>query len=37
LLVPNGTNADGSYKLETARAQGWTIPERPQLAVPVQP
>jgi len=30
LLVKNGTlNADGSYNLETARAQGWTIPERP--------
>jgi hypothetical protein len=38
LLVKNGTlNADGSYNLETARAQGWTIPEpasRPDLQSP---
>ena len=28
LLVKNGTlNRDGSYSVETARAQGWTIPE----------
>ena len=28
LLVKNGTlNRDGSYNVETARAQGWTIPE----------
>jgi hypothetical protein len=38
LLVKNGTlNADGTYNLETARAQGWTIPEpapRPVLQTP---
>ena len=29
LLVRNGTlNPDGSYNLETARAQGWAIPEK---------
>lgn len=38
LLVRNGTlNADGSYNLDTARAQGWTIPERTQRPAPVQP
>ena len=38
LLVRNGTiHDDGSYNLETARAQGWAIPERPQVAAPVQP
>jgi hypothetical protein len=30
LLVRNGTlRRDGTYNLETARARGWTIPERP--------
>jgi hypothetical protein len=30
LLVRNGTlNNDGSFNVETARAHGWTIPERP--------
>jgi len=29
LLVKNGTlNPDGTYNMETARAHGWTIPER---------
>jgi hypothetical protein len=38
LLVRNGTlNADGSYNLETARAQGWTIPERAQHPTVVEP
>jgi hypothetical protein len=33
LLVRNGTlNPDGTYNLETAHAQGWTIPERPTVA-----
>jgi hypothetical protein len=35
LLVRNGTlNADGSYNLETARVQGWTIPERSMRPAP---
>ena len=38
LLVKNGTlNADGSYNVETARAQGWAIPERAERPAPVQP
>jgi hypothetical protein len=38
LLISNGTiNADGSYNLETARAQGWTIPTRAEPPTAVQP
>ena len=38
LLIKNGTlNADGSYNLETARAQGWTIPEPAPRPVPQTP
>jgi hypothetical protein len=38
LLVRNGTlNPDGTYNLETARARGWTIPERPDRIAPRQP
>jgi hypothetical protein len=38
LLVQNGTlNADGSYNVETARAQGWTIPEPASRPAPQQP
>ena len=34
LLVRNGTlNPDGSFNVETARAQGWRVPERPAPAV----
>jgi hypothetical protein len=38
LLTRNGTlREDGSYNPETARAQGWTIPERPPRPAPQQP
>jgi hypothetical protein len=35
LLVRNGTlHPDGTYNIETARARGWTIPERPNRIAP---
>jgi hypothetical protein len=35
LLVRNGTlHPDGTYNVETARARGWTIPERPSRIAP---
>jgi hypothetical protein len=35
LLVRNGTlHPDGTYNVETARARGWTIPERPDRRMP---
>jgi hypothetical protein len=38
LLVRNGIlNADGTYNAETARSQGWTIPERPSRSIERQP
>ena len=38
LLVKNGTlNADGSYNLDTAKAQGWTLPERAERPTALQP
>jgi hypothetical protein len=38
LLIRNGTlNPDGTYNLETARAQGWTVPEPAQRPIVVEP